>query len=174
MTETGWIIVWDFRDAFPWYLAIGPAGLLTGLFFFGWFFGSYMNFVRRFIGKTVVRIFRIIGLPFLVVTLTGGLIVVTVNLISYLNLRSAVADEHFRTVDGIAVMTVINDEPKTIRLSIDGRNFEYTENRVDARFTGRFTDGSEIESGMELRVSFVRDRIIRIERREQPEADTPR
>jgi len=171
--DGGRIIVWDFRDAFPWHLAIGPAMVAGSGLLFCVIYRGYFAWVTDVLGTAFAWFGRIFGYPMIVITLIGGLVGTYFGTIQFFNPRSTFANGEYTVTEGIA--EVINPSPASPeqRLEIGGEIFEYSVNNGGPTFSGRFTDGGIVRTGMELRISHIDGEILRVERREQPPTDTP-
>jgi hypothetical protein len=169
MTDADWIIVWDFRDAFPWYLIIGPVMLVLACLFFLLIRNNtfiYWPFIPRTVQKRLA----------LSLTAFAGLAAVMVSIVqlqAYLSSRSALANGETEVSEGEAIIRQSVDRTERGILEVAGIQFERsTENGVEI-FSVRHPNLGLIVSGTIVRISHIDGRILRIERREQPLTDTP-
>ncbi|GJL96809.1 MAG: hypothetical protein DHS20C06_06260 [Hyphobacterium sp.] len=172
--DGGWITVWDFRDAFPWYLAIGPVMVGGASLLFYVKLLGYDAWISDVCGAVRGWVARILGYPMTILIFVAGLVGTYLSASQYLNQHSAFADGDYTIAEGLA--EVINPSPSSPeqRLEIDGEIFVYAVNNSGAfNFAGRFTEGGIVRTGMELRISHINGDILRIERRELPPTDTP-
>ena len=172
MTEADWIIVWGFRDAFPWHLAIGPAMVAgSGLLFYVIYLG-YFAWVTDVLGTAFAWFGRIYGYPMIILVFVAGLVGTYFSAIQFFNQRSAFTGGDYVIAEGIA--EVINPSPSSPeqQLEVGGETFVYSVRNGFSTFAGHFTEGGIVRTGMTLRISHIDGAILRVERREQPQADS--
>jgi hypothetical protein len=171
--EGEWVIVWDFRDAFPWHLAIGPAMIAICCLNFYLIYKGYFAWMSDRWGAALAWIGRIWSYPILALVLIAGLAGTYFGTVQYLEMRSALAEGDYASAEGSA--NIVNDSPGSPRqtLQVGGEAFSFYVNDGNATvlsrtvFSGRFADGSVVRRGMYLRISYIGDRILRVERRKQ-------
>ena len=173
MSESDWIIVWDFQDAFPWHLAIAPALSILNILIFIFYARGFLFWLSDVFSPVLRWIGVIFGYPVFALGLLVGIAGTYLGTTHYLEQRSAYENGEYEVVAGIA--DIINPSPSSPeqRLEVDGETFAYSVNNIGAfNFAGRFTDGGIVRTGMTLRISHIDGAILRVERREQPQADS--
>ncbi|WP_394693496.1 hypothetical protein [Hyphobacterium sp.] len=170
--EGDWITVWDFRDAFPWDLAIAPALSIMSILIFAFYARGFLFWLSDVFGPFWLWTGRVFCYPTFVLGLFVGIAATYFGTTHYLGQRSAFANGDYAVSEGMA--TVINPSPVSAEqvLEVGGESFEYSVHEGAFNFAGRFTDGGIVRTGMNLRISYIDGEILRVERREQPEADT--
>ncbi len=173
MTDADWIIVWDFRDTFPWYLITGPAMVAGASLLFYFKLLGYDAWISDVWGAVYAWISRILGYPIIVLVLVAGLFGTYLSASHFLGQRAAFERGEYAVSEGMAA--VINPSPASAAqvLEVGGESFEYSVHDGAFDFAGRFTEGGIVQTGMQLRISHIDGRILRVERREQPPTDTP-